>query len=71
MIEEKKKFVPKKRKMYSLLKKEIEKMHKFINKQLRKEYIRSSKLPQMALVSFVEKKDNGKHMVQDYKYLNK
>ena len=46
-------------------------VHEFINKQLRKEYIRLSKLPQMALVFFVRKRDSKKYMVQDYMYLNK
>jgi len=46
-------------------------IHKFTDKQLRKEYIRSSKLFQMAPVFFVEKKDSKKYIVQDYRYLNK
>jgi len=33
-------------------------------------YIRSSKLPQIAFVSFVGKKDSKKYMIQDYRYLN-
>jgi len=45
-------------------------VHEFILEQLRKEYIRPSKLPQMAFVFFVEKKDGKKHMIQDYRYLN-
>ena len=40
-----------------------EEMCKFIEEQLRKGYIRLSKLPQMALVFFVEKKDGKKRMV--------
>jgi len=47
-----------------------EKVHKFILEQLRKVYIRPSKLPQIALVFFVGKKDGKKHMVWDYRYLN-
>ena len=39
--------------------------------QLRKGYIRLLKLPQMALVFFVGKKDGKKRMVQDYRYLSK
>ena len=50
---------------------EREEMHEFISKQLRKEYIRLSKLPQMAPVFFVGKKNGKKRMVQDYRYLNK
>jgi len=46
-------------------------MCEFTKEQLRKEYIRPSKLPQMALVFFVEKKNSKKHMVQDCRYLNK
>ena len=45
-------------------------MHEFISEQLRKGYIRLSKLPQMAPVFFVEKKDEKKYMVQNYGYLN-
>ena len=38
--------------------------------QLRKEYIRPSKLPQTSPVFFVGKKDGGKRMVMDYHNLN-
>ena len=44
-------------------------MYKFIQEQLKKGYIRLSKLSQIALVFFVKKKDGKKHMVQDYCYL--
>jgi len=64
-------FVPMKGKMYPLSREEKEEVHKFIQKQLKKEYIRPSKSPQTALVFFVEKKDGKKRMVQDYRYLNK
>ena len=37
---------------------------------MKKEYIRLLKLPQIALVFFVEKKNGKKRMVQDYRYLN-
>ena len=57
--------------MYPLLRKEREEMQEFIQEQLRKEYIRLLKSSQIALVFFVEKKDSKKHMVQDYRYLNK
>jgi len=56
--------------MYLLLREEREEVCKFIKEQLRKEYIRPLKLPQMAPIFFVEKKDGKKRMVQDYKYLN-
>jgi len=59
-INMKKGFVPKKGKVYPLSKEEREEVCKFINKQLRKEYIRHSKSPQMALVFFVGKKDSKK-----------
>ena len=38
--------------------------------QLRKGYIRLSKLPQMSPVFFVPMKYGKKRMVQDYRYLN-
>jgi len=59
-IDMKEGFVPRKRKVYSLLREEREEVCKFINKQLRKGYIRPSKLPQMAPVFFVGKKDGKK-----------
>ena len=70
-INVKKGFVPRKGKVYLLLRKEKEKVPEFISKQLRKEYIRPSKLPQTVLVFFVEKKNSKKRMVQNYRYLNK
>ena len=45
-------------------------MREFIKEQLRKGYIHLSKLPQMAPVFFMGKKDGKKRMVQDYRYLN-
>jgi len=62
-IDMKQEFVPKKRKVYLLSREEREEMYEFIKKQLRKEYIRLSKLPQTALVFFVGKKDGKKRMV--------
>ena len=56
--------------MYLLSREEREEMQDFIEEQLRKGYIRPLKLPQMALVFFVEKKNRKKHMVQKYRYLN-
>ena len=38
-------------------------MHKFIEEQLRKGYIKPLKLPQMAPVFFVGKKNDKKRMV--------
>ena len=59
-IEMKKEFVPRKEKMYLLSGKKMEEICEFIQEQLRKEYIRPLKSPQMALVFFVGKK-NGKN----------
>ena len=69
-IDTKERFVLRKRKVYPLSREEREQMCKFISEQLRKGYIRSSKLPQMVLVFFVGKKDSKKRIVQDYGYLN-
>ena len=54
----KKEFVLKKRKIYSLSREEKEEVCKFIDKQLRKGYIRLLKSLQMALVFFVGKNNN-------------
>jgi len=70
-IDMKEEFVLRKGKVYPLLREEREEMHEFIPEQLRKWYIRPSKLPQMAPVFFVRKKDGKKRMVQDYRHLNK
>jgi len=53
-----------------LSREEREEVWEFIEEQLRKGYIRPSKLPQTALVFFVKKKNGKKRMVQDYRYLN-
>ena len=63
-------FVLKKRKIYLLSRVEREEVQEFVKNQLRKEYIRPSKSPQMSPVFFVLKKDRKKRMVQDYRYLN-
>ena len=52
--------------MYLLLREKREEMCEFIEEQLRKGYIRLSKSSQIAPVFFVEKKNNKKHIVQDY-----
>ena len=59
-------FVPRKGKMYLLLRKKREEMREFIKEQLQKRYIQPSKSLQMALVFFVEKKNRKKQIVQDY-----
>ena len=70
MIDTKERFMLRKEKVYLLSREEREEVCKFISEQLRKEYIRPLKLPQMVLVFFVGKKDRKKQMVQDYRYLN-
>ena len=70
-IDMKEEFIPRKEKVYPLSRKEREEMHKFIQEQLRKGYIRPSKSSQIAPVFFVDKKDGKKRMVQNYRYLNK
>jgi len=62
--------VPRKRKVYLLLRKKQEEVYRFIAKQLRKGYIRLLKLLQTAPVFFIEKKNGKKQIVQNYKYLN-
>ena len=69
-IEMREGFLPRKGKVYLLSREERKEVHEFIMEQLRKGYIRPSKLPQMAPVFFVGKKDRKKRMVQDYRYLN-
>ena len=66
----KKGFVLKKEKVYLLSRKKREEVHEFISEQARKGYIRPLKLPQIAPVFFIEKKDGKKQIVQDYQYLN-
>ena len=56
-IELKEGFTPKKGKVYSLLREEREEVQTFVEDQLRKGYIRSSKSPQISPVHFVVKKD--------------
>ena len=61
----------KKRKIYLLSKEEREEIHEFIDKQLRKEYIRLLKSPQIVLVFFVEMKYGKKRIFQNYRYSSK
>jgi len=56
-IELKEGFTPKKGKVYSLSREEREEVQIFVKDQLRKGYIRPSKLPQTSPVHFVVKKD--------------
>ena len=69
-IDIKEEFVLRKGKVYLLSREEREEVYEFILEQLKKEYIRPSKLFQMAPVFFVGKKNSKKRMVQDYRYLN-
>jgi len=64
-------FKPSKAKVYLLSRNEREEVQKFVDKHLKKGYIRPSKLQQMSPVFFVGKKDGGKRMVMDYCKLNK
>ena len=57
--------------MYPLSRNEREEVQQFIQDHLRKGYIRPSKSPQTSPVFFVGKKDGGKHMVMDYRRLNR
>jgi len=57
--------------VYSLSRNEKEEVQKFVDEHLKKGYIRPSKLSQTLPVFFVGKKDRGKHMVMDYRRLNK
>jgi len=66
----KEEFVPRKGKVYLLLREERREVCEFIEEQLRKWYIRPSKLPQIALVFFIEKKNNKNRIVQNCQYLN-
>ena len=52
-----------KKRVYPLSREEREEVREFIKEQLRKGYIRPSKLLQTALLFFVGKKDGKKRMV--------
>ena len=62
-IDIKEEFVPRKGKVYLLSREEREEVCEFIQEQLRKGYIKSSKLSQMTFVFFVGKKNGKKRMV--------
>ena len=64
-------FIPRKRRTYLMLRKVKVKVREFVKEQLRKGYIRPSKLLQTLPVFFVGKKYGKKRMVQNYQYLNK
>jgi len=69
-IDLKEMFVPQKGKIYPLSKNKRKEVQNFIEKQLRKGYIRPSKSSQTSLVFFISKKDRKKRMVMDYYNLN-
>jgi len=69
-IDLKEMFKPRKGRIYPLSKNERKEVQNFVEDQLRKEYIRPSKSPQMLPVFFVGKKDGSKRMVMDYHNLN-
>ena len=60
-----------KARVYPLLRNEKEEVQKFVDEHLKKGYIRPFKSPQTSPVFFVGKKNRGKHMVMDYRRLNK
>jgi len=75
-IDVKEDFKPSKAKVYPLSRNEREEVQKFVDKHLKKGYIRPSKSQQTSPVFFVGKKDGGKkdggkHMVMDYRKLNR
>ena len=49
-----------------MFREEREEVRRFIQKQIKKRYIKPSKLLQTAPVFFIEKKNRKKRMVQDY-----
>ena len=57
--------------MYPLSRNEKEEVQKFVNKHLKKGYIKPLKLFQTSPVFFIDKKDGEKYMVMDYIRLNK
>ena len=59
-------FVPRKKRTYLMLREKKKKVREFVEEQLRKGYVRPSKLPQISLVFFVGKKNGNKRIVQDY-----
>ena len=64
-------FEAKKGRLIPVSPQEQEEISAFIDEQLYKGYICSSKFPQMSPVFFVPKKDGKKCIAQDYHYLNK
>jgi len=65
-IDLKETFKPQKERIYPLSKNEREEVQNFVKDQLRKNYIRPSKLPQTSLVFFVGKKDRSKRIIRGH-----
>ena len=63
VIKIKEEFVLRKEKIYLSSRKKGREVQEFIKEQLRKRYIRLSKLSQMALIFFVGKKNSKKKIV--------
>ena len=63
-------FTSKKGRLIPLSHDEQEEMSNWLDDQLCKSYICSFKSPMMSPVFFVPMKDQCKHIVQDYRYLN-
>jgi len=59
-------FKPQKERIYPLSKNKREEVQNFIKDQLRKDYIRPSKLPQTSLVFFVDKKNRSKRIIRGH-----
>jgi len=70
-IDVKEDFKPSKVKVYPLSRNERDEVQKFVDEHLKKGYIRPSKSQQTSPVFFVGKKDGGRHMVMDYRKLNR
>ena len=70
-IDLKEEFKASKARVYLLSRNEREEVQQFIQDHLQKGYIRPSKSSQTSPVFFVGKKDGGKHMVMNYRRLNK
>ena len=71
MIDLNNNFKVSKARVYPLSRNKKEEVQKFVNKHLKKGYIKPSKSPQTSLMFFVGKKDGEKHIVMDYRRLNK
>lgn len=63
-------FVPRDCKVYPLSPEEERKLNEFVDENLKKGYIRTSKSPQASPFFFVGKKDGNLQPCQDYRYLN-